>query len=177
MSLETEKFLSRDDLFLLMKSYENSVQQSTLLMAQQQKILEHQGFILDKQKDVADSTNEILNKLSTCSTNVGIIENTIKEKIGEIGNTIEHKVEGIGQQFSEGLSSNQQCIIENRTTCKADRIIASKETLKEHNGLKMRLYGAFAGMAIIIISLISLTTQAMDKFDLIESIAKHLGLS
>ena len=41
----------------------------------------------------------------------------------------------------------------------------------------MRLYGAFAGMAIIIISLISLTTQAMDKFDLIESIAKHLGLS
>lgn len=56
--------LRKDDLFLLLESYEQQIDSNRTLLEQQAKLLEQHNSILTKQQTVCDSVNKILEKLS-----------------------------------------------------------------------------------------------------------------
>lgn len=126
------KELNRDDLFLLMQSYKNTVESNTILLEQQKKLLEHQNVIIGKQKEVSISLNKVL------------------EKFGMVGD-----------MKGEVLEQINNCHL----TCVQDR-----------GSIKQRLIFLYAGMSLVTISLIGLVITVFDKMDLIEKIAKHLGV-
>lgn len=56
--------LDRDDLFLLLESYRNSITLNTTLLEQQKKLLEKQGEIINRQGLLFDRIDEVLNGMS-----------------------------------------------------------------------------------------------------------------
>ncbi len=122
--------LSKDDLFLLLESYKNSVEMNTLISQQLSTILE------TVQQCKEDNVN---------------LESNLKEKIEAAIKEIE-KIQN---------SSN----------------VHDKEMIKGHGKILNRTNLLYVGMGSIIIALIMLVYQVIDKLDLIEKIAAHLGVS
>lgn len=129
--------LDREDLFLLMKSYENNIQQNTIVVEQ----LKH---ILETQKILCTQINEMIDKLGGYTNKLTQFESTACKEISNL------KVD----------------MSKNRT-----------DSAKEHSGLNLKLYVAWGGTALVIISLISLLYQFTGPLKTsIELIAKHLGV-
>ena len=128
----SNKELSRDDLFLLMQSYRNTVESNTILLEQQKKLLEQHNIIIDKQKDVSDGLNKVI------------------EKFGLVGD--------MKSEVLEILSTN-------RIGC-----------VQDHGSIKQRMIFIYAGIGVIGVSLVSLVITVFNKMDVIEKIAKHLGV-
>ena len=173
----SDKKLSRDDLFLLMKSYENSVQQNTILLTQQQKMLEQQGTILDKQGQVCTSIQSVLDKLTTCGENTNHIEDSIIKTINSFGSAISLETEKVSTAMTSAIDAQTTKIVEYRAGCISDHAGISKNALSNHSNINLRLYGLFALLGGIIITLISMVIDSNEKIDIIYKIANHLGLS
>ena len=173
----SDKKLSRDDLFLLMKSYENSVQQNTILLTQQQKMLEQQGTILDKQGQVCISIQSVLEKLTSCGENTNHIEDSIIKTINSFGNAISLETEKVSAAITTTITEQTSKMVEYRSGCIEDHANISKNVLTDHNRMNLRLYGLFALLGGIIITLISMVIDSNEKIDIIYKIANHLGLS
>lgn len=136
--------LSRDDLFLMLKSYENNIQQNTLVLEQQKQILDKQDNILKKQSDLCGAMSDIIKELGNYS-----------DKIVSMKDGVSDKVSDITVQMAKDRSAE----------------------IKEHSGLNLKLYVAWGGTALVIISLISLLYQFAGPLKTsIECIAKHLGV-
>jgi len=159
--MATNKSLSRDDLFLLMKSYENSVTMNTTLLEQQKQLLEHQNEILDKQKNVCDTVNKVLDRLSTCAQTTMDVQENLGDKIGEINTTL-----------SNSLVNNTRTLSDMKLNCETHHSSLSKE----HIGINYRTYFGYAGMTSIILTLLWLASNLISQYDKIDLICKHLGI-
>jgi len=157
-----DKSLSRDDLFLLMKSYENSVTLNTTLLEQQKQLLEHQNEIIDKQKTVCDSVNKVLDKLASCAQKT--VE--VQEHLGE-------KITGLNESINDSVIDNTKTLSEMKINCEAHHSSLSKE----HMGINIRTYFGYTGLVAVIISLIYLGIRLFTHLDTIDAIAKSLGVS
>lgn len=69
-----DTIFSKDDLFLLLEAYRTQIDSNTALLNKQEKLIEQQNNILDKQKVVCDLIDKLLGKLD-------IDHNTIKDKL------------------------------------------------------------------------------------------------
>jgi len=141
-----DKLLSRDDLFLLMKSYENSVTLNTTLLDHQKQVLEKQNAILDKQKNTCEAINKILDKLKTFANN--------------------------GIEMKQEMRDLKNNYLKSQNSSSLEHVNLSKE----HTKINMRIYLSYAGLIAMILSLLTLINQTITKFDLIDLIAKHLGV-
>lgn len=81
---------SRDDLLLLMKSYENTIQLNTTLLEQQKRVIDDQTKILDKLVDVSHNTDSIVTK-----------QRDLMDTIQELATSCEAKSVRIQRQLSE----------------------------------------------------------------------------
>ena len=126
------KELSRDDLFLLMQSYKNTVESNTVLLEQQKKLLEQHNVIIEKQKDVTDVLNKVLEKFGT----VGDMKGEVLEQLNE---------------------RHLSCV-------------------QDHGSIKQRMIFIYAGIGVVTVSLVGLVITVFNKMELIEKIAKHLGV-
>lgn len=143
---KSNNVLSRDDLFLLMKSYENSVTLNTTLLEYQKQLLNKQNELLDKQNNLCTSINQILIEIKTNIKTSDTLNTNIKQLSNECANF------------------------------KSETAVACSNLSKEHIGINMRAYLGYAGLGTIIISLISLIYKLFSKFNLIDLIAKKLGV-
>ena len=123
------KPFSKDDLILLLESYQQQVESNRTLMELQSKLLEQHNAVLTKQQKICDTVNKVLDKVGDSSLK-----------------TIEMYTKGQLQCF------------------------------KDHSGIKIKLYGLYAGIASIIIVLINLLYDAHNKFEILTEIAKKLGV-
>lgn len=80
----TEDALSKDDLFLLLESYKNSVEMNTLISQQLSNILDvlkqHQGDRTEIERHVLKDIKDVLDKIEKTRENV---EQHTKEAIGD----------------------------------------------------------------------------------------------
>ena len=144
ISTNPQNSLSRDDLFLMLKSYENYIQQNTIVLGQQKQILDKQDHLLKKQSDLCNGMSEIIGKLGTYSDKI------IEMKDGVSTNVSDIKIEMTKNRLAQ---------------------------VKEYSGLNLKMYVAWGGTAIVILSLISLLHQFAGPLKTsISLIAKHLGV-
>ena len=59
-----EARLNRDDLFLMMKSYENTIRLNTTLLEKQNLLLSQHDVIIEKEKELYENNNKLIEELS-----------------------------------------------------------------------------------------------------------------
>ena len=171
-----DKNFSRDDLFLLMKSYENSVQQNTILLTQQQKLIEQQEKMLQKQGEVCESTRRIVDRLSSCDTNAEHSKHTIIGAINSFGEVISHETQKISTAVITTLNEQTTKMVKLRSDCKEEHNNVISKSEKGHNKIKLKIYGSYAFLGGMIIALVTLVIKAYERTEIISEIAHHLGL-
>ena len=62
----TNKALQRDDLFLLLDSYKNSIELNATVLEQTRKVVDRQNQILSEQKQLLDKVGKVIDSLSVC---------------------------------------------------------------------------------------------------------------
>ena len=62
--------LSRDDLFLLMESYRNTIELNTTLLEQQKLIVDSNKAITASNGEICKRIEEVVKKLDTCATEI-----------------------------------------------------------------------------------------------------------
>lgn len=155
----TDQFFSSDrplnvqDLFVLMESYKNNIELSTMLLEQQKQLLSHQNIIIEKQKDQCDSLGKLLEKISNiierqdkCATEVIKVQNELMNNQNNVKNEI---------------NKNQDTM--------------RLEITKDHSGLKNLIYGVYTSIGLVIIALIGLLVTMFDKFHVLKDIAIKIG--
>jgi len=144
ISTNPQNSLSRDDLFLMLKSYENYIQQNTIVLGQQQQILDKQDHILKKQSDLCGGMSDIIDKLGNYSDKIVSMKEGVSTSVSDI------KIEMSKYRLAE---------------------------VREHSGLNLKMYVAWGGTAVVIMSLVSLLYQFAGPLKTsISLIAKHLGV-
>jgi len=74
MGNEDIRSLSREDLFLLMDQYKNTVELNTILLEQLKQILGQQSDIVRDQKHLCDSINSVLEKMGVCNIHIAEVQ-------------------------------------------------------------------------------------------------------
>ena len=133
-----ENVLSRDDLFLMMKSYENSIRLNNTLLEQQKKLIDQHTDIIGNQIKANDMLTEHLTSISKNTENCATFLVGMKEDILE--KITEHK----------------------------------EEDIKQFGQVRNKIYIAMGGSVLIILSLITLTISAFNKYGLIEEVQEIL---
>jgi hypothetical protein len=163
MALDQEN-LTLKDLDTLMKSYENSIKLSTIVLEQLKQIIEMQrdlltkhGDISTKQKSTCDALNNVVNKLTDLTEKF----KELKPDLEESHDTIKEDLEKI----KETLSGQ------------------NLETVKNNSRILFRIHalgGAIAGGAVglitIIVNLLSKGSTLDEILRIVILIAKKLGV-
>lgn len=80
--------IDKEDLYLLMESYQNQIRSNENLLSQQAKAIEQQDRLLDKQKSVCIHVDEILLKLSACAESTGKYQEATALQLSKTHETI-----------------------------------------------------------------------------------------
>jgi drug/metabolite transporter superfamily protein YnfA len=144
MSQETGDKLSKNDLYILMESYKNNIQLNTTLLEQQKQLIVMINQSVDKQKVLCENLDQFIQNLTTCSTK-------LEENHSKLIGLIESKTNSIGNQLTVTSSINSV----------------------EHEKITNKIYAAWGGMVLIVISLITLAVTFADKYhDILKLIGK-----
>jgi hypothetical protein len=142
--------LSRDDLFLLMQSYENTVQLNTTLLNQHKQLLEDSSNILKKHSEIIINLNSLTDK---------------QQKISDTLSDIILKITDLSDHNQKQIDDIEKKIDEHRV-----------ESLNNHNQQKTKIMIVGAAIGTVVITLLGIVGQMWMKYDIISSIAKSLGV-
>lgn len=137
------EILSKEDVFLMMKSYENNVKYNTQLYDRQEVLVKEQGKVVDNLKDITLEQQKVNNHLETL-----------------IKTLTDHN-----NLCNTGVSDISKSIVESRIS-----------NVKEHGRLKYHLIGISGGLLVVIIALITALEKVWSKSDIIDAVAKYIGV-
>jgi hypothetical protein len=126
--------IGRDDLFLLMESYKNTIELNTTLLERQEIISRHQTDLLESIAEVCGNQNTILAELKT-------IPGAVRNAVADVAHLVRETNDIHKSEFR---------------TLREQGAAFRKEDIKEHASFNNRLYVAMSGMAAIIVSLIAI---------------------
>jgi len=138
------ELLSKEDVFLMMKSYENNVKYNTQLYDRQEVLVQEQVKVINNLKDITIEQQKVNSQLE-------ILITSIKD----------HNV-----LCNTGVTSIGKSIIDSRIN-----------NVKEHGKLRYHLVGISGGLILVIIALITAFEKLWSKSDIIDAVAKYIGVS
>jgi len=138
------ELLSKEDVFLMMKSYENNVKYNTQLYDRQEVLVQEQVKVIDNLKDITLEQQKVNTQLET-------LIDTLKEH-NSLCNT--------------GVTDINKSIVSSRIN-----------NVKEHSKLRYHLVAISGGLLVVIIALITAFEKLWDKSDIIDAVAKYIGVS
>jgi hypothetical protein len=138
------EILSKEDVFLMMKSYENNVKYNTQLYDRQEVLVKEQSKVIDNLKIITIEQQKVNSQLE-------ILIKTITD------NNI---------LCNSGVSDISKSIMDSHIN-----------NVKEHGRLKYHLIGISGGLMVVIIALITALEKIWSKSDIIDAVAKYIGLS
>ena len=147
------KNLSRDDIFLLMESYRNMVQMHTTLIEQQKQVITSQQDLVKKLDSVINKQNNLYSSMESVSKCL--------ESCAEIFSETNDKIISNFNDTKKSINDNVQ-----KVEIRVENVQTS--SLKEFSSIKNRLYISYGAMSVIIISLITLTITAYEKFSMFQ---------
>ncbi len=140
--------LSKDDLFLLLQSYENTVKSNQTLLEQQKRSIENHTKLLDQQAELIKTTNEILKRAEILG--IELATHTIAYTTNS---------EVIERQIGDNIIEN----IKSHSNLKLKIVIATT---------------GVCGIVISLIALLErMWSKSSTIIILLEGIAKNLGVS
>ncbi len=143
--------MSRDDLYLLMQSYENTVQLNTTLLNQHQKLLDDSNALLKKHSETSANLNALTDKLERISETLSVVIT----KIAELSEHHEKNIYNIEEKID----------------------IHRLETVTDHSQQKTRITVVGAAVGTVVITLLTIIGQLWTKYEVIDAIAKSLGIN
>lgn len=135
---EETKHLSKEDLFLLMESYRNMTTMHSTLVEQQKQLMAYQSNMIQKQDDISSQQNAICNKLTR-----------VTEKLEECIKILVKNNEAVSSKCND-IESNVNAV--------------AKELSGQHAGLNSKIYTSMGLMATIVIGLITMIYNLIDKY-------------
>lgn len=149
--------LNKDDIYLMLKSYENQVQYTTRLydrqdrlILEQEKIVNNLVTIVEKQSDLARSIDSLVKTL--IEQNNHSIGSMAETKSSVVNNA--EKIQGISGQIND----------------------LKVDSIKDHGELKTGLIVISVGLSSVVIALIVALGKIWEKSDIIDSVAKFIGV-
>jgi len=146
----TKDALNRADLYLLLDSYKNSVELSTVIMEQLRQIAELQAQFHVEEKESLQKQKEIYN----CLTNIIQILKSHSDNIKSSNDRVHDKI----NSYEKSLSTFQ----------------AEQEGLFGKVGNKINL--VYVGLGSLIISLVGIIYLLVEKLEILKGIEKILGV-
>ncbi len=149
--------LSKEDIFLMMKSYENNVKYNTQLYDRQEILVKEQIKVIENLKDITIEQQKVNTQLGTLINSLAehnMFCNTVATDINKSLTNVGGSVDKANKHITDYHISNVQ----------------------EHGGLRHNLIGISGGLIAVIIALIVALEKIWSKSDIIEAVAKHLGL-
>jgi hypothetical protein len=143
------KHLNKDDLFLLMESYRNMITLHATLVEQQKQLMVSQSNMIQKQDEIASQQTAICNKLGR-----------VAEKLEECITTLSKTKDDVASQCGS---------IDNHLDT------MSKDLTSQHTGLNGKIYTSMGLMATIVIGLITMIYNLIDKYHLLSDM--HITLT
>lgn len=138
------ELLSKEDVFLMMRSYENNVKYNTQLYDRQEILVAEQGKIIENLKDIT-------NEQKTVNSQLKILIDTLTTH-----NTLcNANVADISKSITDTHITN----------------------VEEHSKLRYHLVGISGGLLVVIIALITALEKIWSKSDIIDAVAKYIGIS
>lgn len=128
--MDSKQSFSKDDLYIMMKSYENNIVLNTTLLEHQKLSVEYQKKVIEKQENTLILIKNLIEKLQTNSSSI----KDLQEDVQTINSMIE---------------------ADSKSRFKHINILS-----KEHNKITIGIYGAMGSLCVMTIGLISLTYQA-----------------
>jgi len=142
--------LSRDDLFLLMQSYENTIKLNTMLLEQHKKLIE--------------DSNKILSRQIESTTKLGVIFDGIET----IGSTLSHSLQEIRDRKND-IDQVKETVHEKMNSYHLEHI-------QLFGSLKTGLNITYVAITSLVISLLGLIYTVFTKLELLEKISSALGV-
>jgi hypothetical protein len=142
--------LNRADLYLLLDSYKNSVEISTVISEQLRQIAELQTKFSDEEKDLLQKQKEIYDCLLKIVDLLKTYSNEIKESNDKVSLTI--------TGYEKNLATFQ---VEQKGWF--DKVIS-------------RIYLIYIGIGSVVISLCGIIYLLLNKIEILSEIAKNLGI-
>lgn len=137
------ELLSKEDVFLMMKSYENNVKYNTQLYDRQEVLVKEQAKVIDNLKDITLEQQKVNVQLET-----------LVKTLTEHNTLCNTGVTNINKSITDGHINN----------------------VKEHSKLRYHLVAISGGLVVVIVALISALGKMWDKVDIIEAVAKYIGV-
>ena len=163
--------LSKDDLFLLMESYKNTIQMQTTLLERQTIIAGKIDTLIETNKNISEALKE-----AGKNFNESVIE--VTAKLAPLS-SIEASLKDATTKLSN--VANLETNIKNEITTKLSGTVL--DYTKQHNTIRNQLYGALVGMVVMVVSLIGMVVNVFDKLristenhQLLHKIIEHLGI-
>lgn len=146
--------ISKEDLFLMMRSYENTVRLNTSLHERQEVLVTEQGKVIENLSEITNKQAEINRHLVS-----------LVDKLTRHADECTQSVTDITQMVTDNQADLLQVSNEIRT-----------ESLKNHGKTNNKLIAISGGFITVIIALITVFFRLWEKSDLVDAIAKHLGV-
>jgi hypothetical protein len=126
--------IDRDDLFLLMESYKNTIELNTTLLERQEIVNDMQVKLMESIKEICKNQSMILSEIKA---------------VPDAFLTVAEKIAGEIKKLNDNHTKDLRDIKDNVAT-------GRNADFKEHAGLNMRIYVALSGMAAIVAALVGL---------------------
>ena len=136
--------LSKEDVFLMMKSYENNVKYNTQLYNRQEILVKEQAVAIDNIKNITVEQQKVNAQLKT-----------LIKTLEDHNSLCASNAVDISKSITSSYISNVQ----------------------EHSKLRYHLIGISGGLFVVIIALISAFEKLWSKSDIIDAVAKYIGVS
>ena len=134
MAARDAEKINRDDLFLLMESYKNTIELNTTLLERQELVNSMQIKLMESIKEICANQSKILSEIKTVPDAFLIMAEKIADEIKQLNNHNTTELRVIKEEVTKGRNAQ----------------------IKEHAGLNLRIYVALSGMAAIVVALIGL---------------------
>lgn len=155
-----QKAISRDDLFLLIGSYKNTVEMYMSIVEKQNEISATQAKILDTQNKIIESQITSLNEFSKVAGELHIYIDQIKEMKTSLSTTTSAN--------QTALTSALKGVID-----KIDN--HNLGSVKNHGTTRTRLYIALGSTLGIVGSLITMIILIISKYNYVEELLKAIA--
>ena len=149
--------LNKDDLYNMLKSYENNIKYNIQLYDRQDTLIKEQGsiisnlsLVLEKQSDLTRAVESLLKSL--IDHNSTSLENILGTKTEVISNA--SHIKEVSKQVTELQIGG----------------------IKDHGELKTGLIVISVGLSSVVIALVVALGKIWEKSDIIDSVAKFIGV-
>jgi DNA topoisomerase IB len=129
--------IDRDDLFLLMESYKNTIELNTTLLERQEIVNGLQVKLMESLTEVCGNQAKILDEIKA-----------IPEALASAATALTQELKNLNDLHAAELRAVLDQINKSRNA-----------EIKEHAGFNNRIYVAMSGMIVIIIALIGLAVK------------------